>query len=110
MDSHYNSDHTSVTTNATTAHKSKDFAVVIEEADPQISNEDCADIMENIVLPHTLIWYADHPRYHSKTTSLSMVKLKRGISITDNDVYLHFYCWDKHVLKWLVEIMKQHFD
>ena len=64
MDPHYNSDYTSVTTNATTAHKYKDFSVVIEEADPQISNQDCADIMENIVLPHTLIWYADHSRYH----------------------------------------------
>ena len=46
----------------------KDFKVVIEEADPQISNEDCSDIMENIVLPHTLIWYADHPRYNTITT------------------------------------------
>ena len=109
MDPHYNSDHTFVTNNATTAHKYKDFSVVIEEADPQISNEDCADIMENIVLPHTLIWYADHSRYHSKTTSESMVKLKRGTSFTD-EVYLHFYCWYKHVPKWLVEIMKQHFD
>ena len=60
MEPHYKYDHTDVTNNASAAHKYKDFRVVFEEADPEISNEDCADIMENIVLPHTLIWYADN--------------------------------------------------
>ena len=68
MEPLYKSVHTYGTTNGSATHKYKDFKVVIEEADPQISNEDCSDIMENIVLPHTLIWYADHPRYNTITT------------------------------------------
>ena len=45
MEPNKKSDHTYGTTNASAVHKYKDFKVVIEEADPQISNEDCDDIM-----------------------------------------------------------------